>query len=195
MKWVTKYWANIGGVIAVVIVFSVFYAGSKFKEMNTLLWLHFAMLLMHQFEEYVYPGGFKEFFQGNIYNKNWILRFPLNDQGIVLVNVVLGWTAYLVSAVKGEKMIWLAIGLLGVTVLNGLMHTLMFVIRRKYNPGFITGIIFFIPFGTYLLLQLVPEVSTYDLVSGILVFVFGTLLIPLSIYITNVLDIFKIVET
>jgi len=185
MKWFTKYWATIGGFIAVVIILYILVSDLRIPDIESLLWLHFAILLIHQFEEYVYPGGFKEFFQENIYNKNRIIRFPLNDEGIILVNVVLGWTAYLTSAIYGEKMLWLAIGLLGVTILNGFLHTLMFVINRKYNPGFVSGLFLCIPFGIYVLLGLVNDLPTKTMISGIIIFIIGFTLIPLSIFVTN----------
>jgi len=180
-----KYWAKTGGLIAISIVLYIFISDLKFTDLKALLWLHFATLLFHQFEEYVYPGGFQEFFNEYIYNKTPIIRSPLNDGGIILVNVVLGWSAYLISAINGEDMLWLAIGLLGVTILNGIMHTLMFVIHKKYNPGFVTGLFIFIPFGSYVLLKLLDVTSSSMLQSGIFIFVIATVLIPLSIFITS----------
>ncbi len=184
MNWITKNWAKIGGLIAIVIIF-VLLLNSSFSEIESLLWVHFATLLLHQFEEYVYPGKFKEFYNENILDKNKITRFPLNDKGIILVNVILGWTAYLLSAILGENFIWLAIGLLGVTILNGIMHTIMFIVKRKYNPGFITGLFLFIPFGTFLILKSIENITPESIIYGMIVFVVGTALIPISILITN----------
>ncbi len=184
MNWINKNWAKIGGLIAIVIIF-VLLLNSSFSEIESLLWVHFATLLLHQFEEYVYPGKFKEFYNENILDKNKITRFPLNDKGIILVNVILGWTAYLLSAILGENFIWLAIGLLGVTILNGIMHTIMFIVKRKYNPGFITGLFLFIPFGTFLILKSIENITPESIIYGMIVFVVGTALIPISILITN----------
>ncbi len=190
MKWFIKHWAKIGGLIVIAIAVYVSNSNFKLTDMESLLWLHFATLLIHQFEEYVYPGGFKDFFQENIYNKNRIIRFPLNDRGIILVNVIIGWTAYFFSAINGEKILWLAVGLLGVTILNGLLHTFMLVVRRKYNPGFVSGLFLLIPFGTFVLLKLLTVLPTNDLISGIIIFAIGTSLIPISIFITNKVNVF-----
>jgi hypothetical protein len=96
-----------------------------------LLWSYFAILLLHKFEEYAYPGRFKDYYNENILDENMITRFPLNDRGIILVNVILGWTAFLLAAILDKNFIWLAIGLLGVTILNGIMHTIMFIIKKN----------------------------------------------------------------
>jgi len=188
MKWFTKYWAVFGGIGALAIILNIVFSGQRFTDIDTLLWLHLATLLIHQFEEYVYPGGFQEFFNQNIYNKNPIIRSPLTDFGILFVNIALGWTAYMISAINGPKMLWLAIGLLGVTVLNGIMHTLIAIIKRKYNPGFISGLFILVPFGTWVLWKLIQSTSSEIVNSGIMIFVIGTALIPVSIFLTNLLQ-------
>ena len=171
--------------MAIVILLKVTLSNDPITSVDSLLWLHFVTLLIHQFEEYVYPGGFKTFFQENIYNKNPIIRFPLNDRGIILVNVVLGWTAYLVSAIYGMEKLWLAIGLLGVTILNGFMHTLMFVLKRKYNPGFYSGLFLMIPFGIFVLFKIQASISISQGKHGLIIFLIAVALIPISIFVTN----------
>lgn len=193
MNWINKNWAKIGGLVSIVIILFVIFSNPKLNGIESLFWIHFAIFLLHQFEEFVYPGKFKEFYNETILNKNRITRFPLNDNGIILVNVVFGWTAYLLSAVLGENFIWLTIGLLGVTILNGIMHTIMFIIKRKYNPGFISGLLFFIPFGTFLLLKIMRNITLENLIYGMIVFIIGTISIPLSIKITNKIKVSNIV--
>lgn len=185
MKWIHKNWAVIGGIIALATISYVLFIDPQLADIESLLWLHFALLLIHQFEEYVYPGGFKEFFQENIWKKNPIMRSPLNDNGILLVNVCLGWTAYFLSALCGTQVLWLAVGLVGVSILNGIMHSVMFFYKRKYNPGFLSGLFLFIPFGIFALSKLAIYMTTEQMASGLFVFVFGTALIPISIYITS----------
>ena len=184
MNWFNKNWAKMGGLIAIAIIF-ILLLNLSFTEIKSLLWVHFVFLLFHQFEEYVYPGKFKEFYNENILATNKITSFPLNDKGIILVNVILGWTAYFLSAILGENFIWFAIGLLGVTILNGIMHTIMFIVKRKYNPGFITGFFLFIPFGLFLILKLIESETLENIIYGMIVFVVGIVLIPISILITN----------
>ena len=82
-------------------------------------------------------------------------------------------------------MLWLAVGLLGITISNGMLHTIMFLIKRKYIPGMISGFFLFIPFGLYVLLKAIEISTEEDLISGMIVFVIGTVSIPVSIYITN----------
>ena len=121
----------------------------------------------------------------NIFKKNPITRFPLNEKGILIVNIVLAWTMYIIASIVGTKVIYLTFGLIGITILNGIMHTIMFVKLKKYNPGLITGALVFIPFGLYFLTRLEEYVTNKNLILGLMIFVVGTILIPLSIYITS----------
>ena len=188
MKWLTQYWAVIGGIKAVAIVFYIIIAGGKITDIDTLLWLHLVTLLIHQFEEYVYPGGFKKFFNHNIYNKNPIIRFPLNDAGILIINIGLGWSAYLISAINGDNLMWLATGLLCITLLNGILHTMLFIYQRKYNPGFLTALFIMIPFASYMLIKFESLFPSDLFITGIYVFLIGAVLIPIFIFLTNLLQ-------
>jgi hypothetical protein len=184
MTWIYRNWAQIGGLAACGIILFVLISGMELTDMGVLLWLHFAGLLLHQFEEYVYPGGFKDFYNRDIRNINALAKSTLNDRGIILVNILFGWTAYLLSAISGVKMLWLAIGLSGITISNGMLHTVMFLRKRRYIPGMVSGLFLFIPFGIYVLLKAISVGTAEDLISGMVVFVIGTVSIPVSIYIT-----------
>lgn len=187
MNWIHKFWSHIGGIIAVGIILAIAIRGKPYFNFDSLLWLHFAILLLHQFEEYSFPGKFKEFYNTNLLNKNSITKYPLNDQGILLVNVIFAWTFYLIAAIMGAKTIYLTIGLAGVTLLNGLMHTMMFFKLKKYNPGLLTSLLLFIPFGVFLLRHIyqlgIADIKSW--VMGLAIFMVGTALIPLSIKLTN----------
>jgi len=189
MTWISRYWALIGGIMAIGIILFVLMSGRQLADINTLLWLHLSLLLLHQFEEYIYPGGFSEFFNRNVPRKNKSKQSPLNTGGILLVNVVFGWTAYLVSAISGIHNLWLALGLLGITISNGLLHTAMALLKRKYVPGLISGFFLFIPFGVYVILKILKLTAGENLMPAITVFVAGTVIIPVSIFITD--KIFK----
>lgn len=193
MNWINKNWANIGGILATGIILIILFDESSFLDFQSLLWLHFAFLLLHQFEEYSFPGKFKEFYNTNIWNKNPITKFRLNNKGILLVNVILAWTFYLIAAIMGGKTIFLTIGLVGISILNGLMHTIMFFKLRKYNPGLITGLLLFIPFGIFLLSKInqLEMAEQKSWIIGFAVFIIGTALIPLSIMLTNKINVHK----
>lgn len=151
MALIHTYWAHLGGAIALAILLTAALNTEQWTGLELLLWLHVALLLLHQCEEYVYPGGFQEFYNTNVWGKSPLTSQPLTGNGVLFVNVVLGWTAYTVAALVGAKVLWFAVGLFFVTLLNGVMHTVMAVLLRQYNPGFFTGLFAFLPFGVFAL--------------------------------------------
>ena len=181
MNLLINYWAKVGLLFAFTVLIVAFMLRQTLTEIQLLLWIHFATLLLHQYEEYVFPGGFKKF-----YNK--IFKIRLTNSGIIFVNVILAWTAYFFSAFFHDKLLWLTFGLLGITVLNGLLHTVMFLLFRKYNPGLITSILLFIPLGAYIAFKVFKIISNTELVMSLLVFFAGISLVPFSILFTSKLS-------
>ena len=183
--WVNNHWARVGGVWAICIGLVLSLTELDMLHIDKLLWLHLVVLLIHQFEEYVYPGGFKIFYNTNIYNKNKVTTHPLTDNAILLVNLGIGWTVYLFAAVKGESSIFLSIGLAGITIFNGLLHTFLALLHRSYNPGLYSSILLFIPFGSYLLYRLCTEIELNLIAIGIVIFLLGIFLVPGTIFIAS----------
>ena len=171
--------------MAVAILSYLFFNPQGISKLESLLWIHFTTLLIHQFEEYVFPGGFKDFFNKDIYNKNPIIRSPLTDNGVLFVNIGLGWSAYLYSAFQGISTVWLAIGLCLVTIFNGALHTILMLLKGKYNPGALSSILLMIPFGIYLMNELLKLEDVNNPGSGIVVFVVAIILIPVGISMTS----------
>lgn len=187
MKWVFDNWAKIGGLTAMCILFYVFLMNEVTDHRANLFWLHLVTLLLHQYEEYVYPGGFKDFFNKNIAGRTRLIRLPLNDYSVFLINVIIGWSAYLYSALLSIHSLWLAYGLLGVTLLNGILHTIMFLIKKKYNPGFITGLFIQIPFAIYFFIILNNGNTIQSITSGMVVFFLAIFIIPFTIFLAHFL--------
>jgi predicted ABC-type exoprotein transport system permease subunit len=65
----------------------------------------------------------------------------------------------------------------------------MFILKKTYNPGFITGLLLLIPFGIYVFSKLMEHITIRDVLIGILIFIVGTALIPLSILIGHKINI------
>ncbi len=183
MKVINKYWAIFGIFVALFILIKLVLRQGPMTNLNSLLWMHFCLLLIHQFEEYVFPGGFKTFFNNHIYKHNKIIRHPLNDYAILLINIILAWSFYLLSAILGPSYLSLANGLIGVSLLNGILHLLMALKLKAYNPGLISGALLFIPFSIYALITINYN-SSFNLIS-IIIFFMATLTIPVTIYWTD----------
>ncbi len=189
MKTIMKYWAVIGGLIGLFIVMRICWMWDSQTRIENLLWIHVALLMFHQFEEYVYPGGFKDFYNTQIFQKTRITSAQLSDEGILLANIVVGWTAYIMAAILNISAPAFAVGLLLITIGNGILHTALAIARRKYNPGFITALFAFIPFGIYVIYLMSEYMVDGDWIGAIAILFFGSALIPLGIYITSSLKL------
>ncbi|MCB0571238.1 MAG: HXXEE domain-containing protein [Phaeodactylibacter sp.] len=186
MRWIIKNWARVGGVLSLLLIAGLFLRWERWWEQaGALLWLHLALLMLHQFEEYVYPGGFKAFFNQDIYGKRGPFRYPLTDGAILAVNIVLGWGFYALAALAGPGALAFGAGLVLVSGLNGLVHSLLFVAKRKYNPGFLTGLLLFLPFALYFFYQTRDELSNSDWSTALTIGLLGTGMIPMMIFLTG----------
>jgi hypothetical protein len=179
MNFIAKYWAKAGGVVAAVLIIFVLVSKDS-MDIRSIALLNLAFLMLHQFEEYVYPGGFKSFFNSFIGGKNRLIRFPLSDTAIIAVNVFIGWGLYFLAVIIPDSIL-VSVTLI-TSFINGIVHTGALLRFRKYNPGFITGLFLFIPFSVYSAMQLSGNLQSSDWLIIIPSAILGTALIPFTIY-------------
>jgi len=123
------------------------------KEQNYalfLIWLQTPIYWTHEFEEYVLPGGFLDFFNRNMMGSTRGDK-PLDKVGSFWINIPL---VYILMPAAGlmahffglEWGLWTAY----FSFLNAFAHVVMFFLfGRKYNPGLVVSILLNIPFGAY----------------------------------------------
>src|SRR5208282_488734 len=112
-----------------------------------LVFLLLPAYMIHQYEEHGH-GKFKEFVN-RVVGKG---RQVLDDAAIFWINMLGVWVLGLLGlylSVYVSLVYGLAVAYL--TVLNGVSHVLMAVIRRHSNPGFWTSLLLFLPLGGYTL--------------------------------------------
>jgi len=138
-----------------------------------LLALNFIVLILHQFEEYAWPGGFP-----------WICnevltpkpggppdRYPLNQNNAVFINV-LGWLFYLVPVLL-PGVIWLGsgqmlFGLVGQVIVHGVIINSK--LKTSYNPGLVAVILGHVPLGILYFMEVFSRGAArwWDLIFGLL---------------------------
>ena len=187
MNLLRKHWFDLGGLFALMVIV---YVATGYKMMTTqqlILWLSLVSLFIHQLEEYRYPGYFPGMVNSAMYNSDQPDRYPLNTQTSFIVNVVMGWLAYLLAALFADQFVWLGIA----TVLNSLgnfvAHTFLFNGKGRtwYNPGMATAIILFLPLAIWYYSTIITDPHTLitDWLIGI----------PLGI-VLNYLGIIKLID-
>jgi uncharacterized protein with HXXEE motif len=95
------------------------------------------ILVTHQTEEWVRPGGFLPFCNQRLLGSDkpdW----PLTERDGFHVNVSVGWTSALAGLLLWPKTPTLAAAVLWIEAGNAAMHTGMALRERRYNPGVAT---------------------------------------------------------
>lgn len=145
-------WQLIGAFTAPVLftlLAILFFTYPALNMYQWLLWLHLPVIMIHEFEEYTAPGGFKHFI-----NTKTILAtdddrkdVPLNEPYIFLVNPLLIWPWVIIGAVL-YTIPWIGFAaIIFQFAINNLQHVITFQLKnRGYNPGMFTTMLLLIPY-------------------------------------------------
>jgi hypothetical protein len=106
--------------------------------------LAFPLLVAHQTEEWVRPGGFLEFCNER-FLRSGRATWPLTERLGFHVNVTVGWTSALAGLALWRRTPAVAAFVLGIEAGNVAMHNGMAIGERGYNPGLATAALGFLP--------------------------------------------------
>ena len=146
-----KVWQHLTGILAVSIIavlIAWFFIDPKVNIFQWLFWLHLPLLMLHEFEEYIYPGGFKKFF-----NTKTLFALsqpeenvPINPPLVFFVNMV-AWFLIILGALLARVAPWLGMMMVVFESFNVVGHGFLFQLKKKgYNPGMATAIFLFAPY-------------------------------------------------
>lgn len=96
------------------------------------------ILVTHQTEEWVRPGGFLPFCNERLLGSEQP-TWPLTERDGFHVNVTLGWGSAAIAAMAWRRSATPAAFVLWIEAGNALMHTAMALRERRYNPGLATA--------------------------------------------------------
>jgi len=168
-------------IIAFVILsfYMGFWGTARLSHIQTILMFSFMALLVHQFEEYVLPGGgpivINKIYYGE---KENFRRFPGNLQSTMIVNT----SAYVfyIAAIIWPQFIWLGLGTMFFNLFQFIGHGIQMNREMKtwYNPGLATVIFLFIPLSIYYMVFVVTNhlLTGWDWLGGALTFIIATIL-------------------
>lgn len=170
-----KFWYENwpkAGIIAAVFLLLLLFLNSKAPiwSFEWLYWFSLPLYMIHQFEEYVYPGGFKEELN-KILVRGERSREILTDRMVLIINVGFIWILTPVLIVLGTISIIFPVILMTIVAFNGFIHIISSIRFRRYNPGLLVSVIGNIPLGLYVLigLGLNAIASGIELFIGILI--------------------------
>lgn len=183
MSFMRQNWYYVGGVLFVVLSFSVRFFGDSLNPLSKILTLSFMALLVHQFEEYAIPGGFPSVFNMALMSEKDVPdRYPLNRQSCLTVNVFAGYTFYIVPILL-PNLIWLGLVQVLFGVAQFAIHGIVINRRLKawYNPGLAAVVFLHVPIAIYYIRYVydLGLMQTWYWLAAILLTVLGAFVIIL----------------
>lgn len=182
MAWYRHNWYYMGMVLFIALSFVMGFWGNHFSTIQVILIFSFMAMLVHQWEEYAYPGGFPSI--ANIISfgeKDIPDRYPLNANQCLISNVFLTYPFYILP-VFFPNAIWFGLAqvLLGM-IIQLLAHGIMVNIRLKsfYNPGLAAVVFLHVPLGVYYIWYVTTNhlASAGDFVIGAIGAILASLLL------------------
>lgn len=154
---INKLWQVMGSCFIAPILITLFiiqyFTYENLNIYQWLLWIHLPIIMFHEFEEYVLPGGFKKFLNTESPLAPKVIKedTPLNEPYIFFVNIVCCWTWAIIGAILATSYPWVGFGLIIFQFLiNNIQHTVIFQSKHEgYNPGLITAMFLLIPYCTF----------------------------------------------
>jgi hypothetical protein len=147
-----RHWHDVGLLSALVAGVYLVAAWGDLDVLQRLLLINFIVVLLHQFEEYSWPGGFPAV--ANLLLMPAMSSFsrwlkPLNQFSSAVANCVFAYVFYLLP-VFFPHTIWLGLApvVVGLIIQTaGHCFLINYRLRSLYSPGVATTVLGFIPVG------------------------------------------------
>lgn len=115
-------------------------------ELRWTLWLPLPVLLWHQTEEWVWPGGFLPWMNREVIGAGED-EFPIDRRAGLLINGGVGWALSGAAIAAGVRRPATGATVLSMLVGNAAMHLGIAARRRRWNPGAATSAVALAPLG------------------------------------------------
>lgn len=151
LKLFTRHWHDFGLIPAAAAGVYLVATWNDLEFLQRVLILNFIVVLLHQFEEYSWPGGFPAVANLIFMRLEPMSRVfkPLNQLSSAVANVTFAYVFYLLP-VFFPNAIWLGLATMilgaGLQVIG---HAILvnYQIRSLYSPGVVTAVFGWLPLG------------------------------------------------
>lgn len=155
--WFKRDWPKVGLVLAVYLTVFLFLFVRRVDFVVFILLLQTPLYLLHEAEEYVFPGGFREYFNEKIL-KQHPNDGPLSETFSFYLNIILIWITLplfgMLSLVDYRFGLWIPY----FSLFAGVAHILLAIrAKRAYNPGLVVSLLLNIPFSLWSIRYLVAH--------------------------------------
>ena len=147
--WLKKEWAKVGLILSIYLFVLLFVFVRKYDFVLFILLLQTPLYMLHQTEEYIFPGGFGKFFNTKIFNLTTEDK-PLDENFIFYVNVILIWVILPVCGLLSTLNYNIGLWLPYFSLFAGVAHVALALKAKKlYNPGLMVSLFINIPVGLW----------------------------------------------
>ena len=170
MQLLRRHWYTIGGLVAIATIMYLVLEWRHLAISSALLIANFAALLIHQFEEYGWPGGEPAIMNLVLQPSKKPERYPLNQNSAMVVNVLVAYGFYLLP-VFFPRIFWLGIAPtlfgFGQFIVHGIVTPRK--LGKIYNPGLAAVVLLHFPIGIAYLCSIVQtgDVHVTDWMLGV----------------------------
>lgn len=155
--WLKRDWAKAGFLISIFLFVFLFAFVKDTDFVLFLLLIQTPLYMLHETEEYIFPGGFGKFFNMDI------MKFetpdkPLDENFIFTINVILVWIILPVFGLLAAKNLQYGLWIPYFSFFAGVSHIPLGIkARKRYNPGLIVSLLLNIPVGAWSVFYLVEQ--------------------------------------
>jgi len=156
-RWLKRDLAKVGFILSIFLFIFLFAFVKDTDFALFLLLLQTPLYMLHEAEEYIFPGGFGRFFNIDIF-KLQTKDKPIDENFVFYVNILVVWiilpTFGLLAAKDYQYGLWIPY----FSFFAGVAHIALGIkARKRYNPGLIVSLLLNIPVGAWSILYLVDH--------------------------------------
>ena len=144
-SWLKRDWARVGLILAIFLFVFLLVFVKNTDFVLFLILLQTPLYMIHETEEYLFPGGFARFFNIDILQLKTADK-PVDENFIFYVNVVLIWIILPVCGLLAVRNYQFGLWIPYFSLFAGVAHIALGIKARKlYNPGLIVSLLLNIP--------------------------------------------------
>ncbi|MEM9538081.1 MAG: HXXEE domain-containing protein [Cyanobacteria bacterium P01_E01_bin.42] len=153
-------WMKIGTYVAPFLLFLFFSSRQEaenptFFDGKSIALLMLIAYFIHQYEEHWLDlyGNYYAFFTSTNELLRDVLGIENNDiviltrEAIFAINTSLVWLVGAIAIWRSPKHFFPTIAMAGIILVNAMTHIIAGLFKQSYNPGLLTAVVIFIPFG------------------------------------------------
>ena len=176
MRFLCRNWYKLGVVVAIGMIIFTAFTWNQSDALQRMMNCSFIAMLLHQAEEYWFPGGEPAIMNIVLRGSDIPDRYPLNQLSAMLSNVLIAYIWYLLPVFL-PHVIWLDFAPIVMGMLQFIVHGV--ITNRKmhtlYNPGLGAVVLLHLPIGVCFFYYIISNglLTGLDLILGIIYTIFG----------------------